>query len=151
MTRYEFTLPYPPSMNHIWRRGKDRNTGKTITYLTARAKTYRSAVAVRMAEQGMYRTMIACPVRILMAIQAPTKQIRDLSNLPKSIEDALTACGFWLDDSQVEDTRTIWADRWNPELSRVTKRGRVHMIVEISDADQEIFPGTLDDLGKIGI
>ena len=119
-----FNLPFPPSMNHIW-----RHAGKR-TYLSDRAKAI-AAVLARLLEQGVPLKAIAEPMRVTYALQAPTRRISDVDNYPKSVHDALTAARFWMDDSLVHDLRVVWADLlFMHDVPRVTKGGRVSVMVE---------------------
>jgi len=120
---YKFKLPYPPSVNSIWRRG----AGKT--YLSQRAKAYRDAVTQSMKAQGLIGEGVAVPVRVMIAVQLPDKRKRDLDNLSKLPCDALTACGFWKDDDLVDDIRICKADLVFPELERYVKKGRLYVTV----------------------
>lgn len=93
----QLTLPYPPSVNTIWRRVGAR------TLLSADGRAYREAVAQAVMLAGIRRgytadkrlevTLLACP---------PDRRRRDLDNLPKALFDALTHAGVWADDSQVD-------------------------------------------------
>jgi len=123
--RYEFNLPFPPSLNHIW-----RHAGKR-TYLSERAKAYRKAVLARLIEQGVPLKAIDVPMRVTYALQAPSKRRADVDNYPKSISDALTAAKFWDDDSLVHDLRVCWADLMFEDAPRTTKGGRVSVLVEV--------------------
>lgn len=125
MMYLSFNLPYPPSMNHIW-----RHAGKR-TYLSARAVAYRKAVLARLIEQGVPLKSIDAPMRVTYALQAPSKRRSDVDNFPKSISDALTAAKFWVDDSLVHDLRVCWADLLSDEFARTTKGGRVSVLIEV--------------------
>lgn len=125
MSNYKFSLPYPPSVNQIWRRGNGR------TYLNKRASDYRKKVADALLIEGLVNEGVERAVRVLVKVQAPDKRVRDLDNLPKVIFDSLTACKFWNDDSQVVDMRVCWADVVDCDLDRRTKKGRVHIEVVV--------------------
>lgn len=91
------TLPFPPSLNTIWRRVGSK------TLLSADGRKYRLAVAQVVAQQkGAFFEPIAGRLRVTIHVHAPDKRCRDLDNLPKSINDALTHAGLWIDDSQID-------------------------------------------------
>jgi crossover junction endodeoxyribonuclease RusA len=89
------TLPYPPSLNHLHAvvHGRKVLSAKGRAYY---AEVARSVMAQSVAPFGGKRisyTVTAFP---------PDNRRRDLSNLVKAVEDALTHAGVWNDDSQVD-------------------------------------------------
>lgn len=97
------TLPFPPSMNTIWRRVGNK------TLLSAKGREYRGEVANAVISPladhlgaGRYRFPLAGRLRVTIHVHAPDKRRRDLDNLPKAIHDALTHAGLWQDDSQID-------------------------------------------------
>ncbi len=105
------TLPYPPSMNRLWRNVAGR------TLLSAHGRSYRAAVG--------QVALVARPVRfggqrVLVSIRAwmPDARRRDLDNTLKAALDGLTHAGVYDDDSQIDELRITRAgiDRANPRL-----------------------------------
>lgn len=91
------TLPYPPSLNTIWRRVGSK------TLLSAAGRAYRLAVAQVVAQhKGAFGPPLPGRLRVTIHVHAPDKRRRDLDNLPKAINDALTHAGLWVDDSQID-------------------------------------------------
>lgn len=91
------TLPYPPSVNTIWRRVGSK------TLLSAKGRDYRAMVARSVMTQGggsHYGPETRLSVDLLVI--PPDRRRRDLDNLPKAIFDALTHAGVWADDSQID-------------------------------------------------
>lgn len=101
---YGFELPFPPSVNAIWRR-----VGRK-TLLSAAARRYRGQVVQRLLQQfGKLPRVGNGPLAVTIRARRPDARRRDLDNLPKAILDALTHAGLWGDDSQIEHLAICWA------------------------------------------
>lgn len=88
------TLPYPPSVNHYWRR-------RGAQYFVSReGKAYREAVGwqVRAARAKPLDGAIDLSVRLTM----PDRRRRDVDNVLKSLLDSLAHGGLYEDDSQID-------------------------------------------------
>ncbi|UQN06786.1 RusA family crossover junction endodeoxyribonuclease [Deinococcus sp. QL22] len=105
-----FTLPYPPSLNSIWRsivvKFKPKNP-KAIPYrakvlLSEEGRNYRRAVASCIQNYGQPRTPPGARLQLELIVSPPDLRKRDLSNIPKALEDALTHAGVWADDSLID-------------------------------------------------
>ncbi len=99
----ELLLPFPPSVNRIWRRvGKGRNT---LTILAEDARIFYLAVesicTAKRAQKELPKTPYKGKVAVDITLYPPTKQKRDLDNYTKATLDSLTKAGVWSDDSQV--------------------------------------------------
>lgn len=115
-------LPWPPSGNKLWRHLKQRRKpvlsrdGKAyylaIKSLVARARTRGELPKRPLAE--------ACQVR--MRYYPPDRRKRDAGNCEKTVYDALTKSGVWVDDMQGNDLDRKWLE---PE-----KPGRVEIEIE---------------------
>lgn len=103
MTTHVLILPYPPSANANWQHGNGR------VYLSERVRQFRREVRAAMAAQRPGSAPVAVPVALEVLATPPARmRRRDLSNLLKATEDALTHAGFWQDDSQIHDLRIRW-------------------------------------------
>ena len=97
MSRMDATtlsLPWPPSVNHYWRRA-----GANM-HISTEGKRYRKTVAMECIRQR-------CPNhngRLCVSILAhpPDRRRRDLDNVLKSLLDAMEHGGAYLDDSQID-------------------------------------------------
>ena len=91
------TLPYPPSVNHYWRRVGPR------TLISREGRTFRKNVCALLAGGGGPRKPPAGG-RIALAMDAfpPDRRRRDLDNLPKAVQDSLAHAGIYEDDSQID-------------------------------------------------
>ena len=88
-------LPFPPSVNRMWRSVQGR------VLISAEGRSYRKAVADQVLVQRAAKQLAG---RLAVSIFAfpPDKRRRDLDNLFKSVLDALTHAGVWLDDEQID-------------------------------------------------
>ena len=87
------TLPYPPSVNHYWRRVGPR------TLISKQGRKYKIDVAAECLQRGLRPT----DERVSLSIEAymPDRHRRDLDNLLKSLLDALKGYAY-RDDSQID-------------------------------------------------
>lgn len=104
-------LPFPPSVNRIWRQWKGR------TLLSKEGREYRKRVA-DMVFMERPETFGRRQLRVVIAAYLPDKRRRDLDNLSKAPLDSLQAARVFDDDSQIIDLRIYRAgvDRDNPRL-----------------------------------
>lgn len=110
------TLPWPPSVNHIYRpgRGKDRNA----RFLTKRALDYRDEVAAEVVRQDARpKRPLTGSLSVRVLARPPDRRHRDLDNVWKAMLDAIRHAGV------IEDDRFI--DRLEIERSAVTPDGEI--------------------------
>lgn len=91
------TLPWPPSVNRIWRRVGNN------TILSAEGRSYRKNVADICLVNKVSGRQINSRLSVILDANPPDKRKRDLDNLPKAVFDALTHAGVWEDDSQIDE------------------------------------------------
>ena len=89
----EFHLPYPPSVNHYWRRVGQR------TLISRGGRAFRAAVCSLLAAQGV--RPITGPLTVDVVIHPPDRRRRDIDNVQKALLDALQYGGAYADDSQI--------------------------------------------------
>jgi Holliday junction resolvase RusA-like endonuclease len=89
----ELELPYPPSVNHYWRRVGAR------TLISRGGRAFRQAVCSILAVRGI--RPLDGPLVVEVAIYPPDKRRRDIDNLQKALLDALAHGGAYHDDSQI--------------------------------------------------
>ncbi|WP_407538896.1 RusA family crossover junction endodeoxyribonuclease [Deinococcus radiomollis] len=128
-----FTLPYPPSLNSIWRSVVLTIKGKpqVRVLLSEKGREYRRSVINQVRQAGNPTTPTGARLALHLHACPPDKRARDLSNLPKALEDALTHAGVWADDSLI--------DQLTVERGPVVKGGRV--AVTITPLDATLFEG----------
>jgi len=90
----ELTLPFPPSVNHYWRRVGAR------TLISREGRCYRERIASILA----LRRVRAVPGRLAVrvTVHPPDRRRRDLDNAMKALLDALEHGGAYEDDSQID-------------------------------------------------
>ena len=89
----EFELPYPPSVNHYYRRVGPR------TLISREGRRYRESVASTLAELGVRR--MEGPLAMEVELFPPDRRRRDIDNTMKALLDSLQHGGAYRDDSQV--------------------------------------------------
>lgn len=107
------TLPLPPSINHYFARNGNR------TYLPAKVREYRKAVADIVADAG-HQTLEG-RLSVFVAVHPATKAKTDLDNRAKGLQDALTYAGVWLDDEQIDELHMV--------RRKVVKGGMVKVVI----------------------
>ena len=90
------TLPYPPSVNHYWRRVGPR------TLISREGRTFRTNVCALLARgggNGPRKPPSGGRIALAMDAFPPDRRRRDLDNLQKPVLDALEHAGVYEDDS----------------------------------------------------
>lgn len=95
MSDYEFTLPWPPSVNGYWRSFRGRQI------ISKRGREYKETVAGLMDDLNLSDEMISDRVAVRITLCPPTLRKYDIDNFCKCVFDALSKCGFWEDDELV--------------------------------------------------
>lgn len=108
------TLPYPPSVNHLYRNFR----GRSILSKGGRQYHTDSLAAILEQERHRFLGRVALEIRLYM----PDRRKRDISNTVKILEDCLTHAGIWTDDEQVDDLRIIRMGVTKPGKAVVTIR-----------------------------
>ena len=104
------TLPYPPSVNHYWRR-----VG-LHTLISREGRTFRQNVCALLGGGGMRRPPSSGRIALAMDAFPPDRRRRDLDNIQKPVLDALEHAGVYVDDSQIDllvtRRREVVPDGW---------------------------------------
>jgi crossover junction endodeoxyribonuclease RusA len=91
------TLPWPPSVNRLWRCVGGR------VLLSADGRAYRQAVAVAVLEQHGSGDPLTGRLSMTIRAYPPDRRRRDLDNLLKAILDSLEHAGsVYVNDSQID-------------------------------------------------
>ena len=111
--RAGLSLPWPPSVNHYWRRNKGLGM-----HISAEGKRFRDDVIM------LFRGFDGVMGRVAVQVTAypPDNRKRDLDNVFKALLDALSHALIIEDDSMIDDLRITRAE--------VVKGGRVDVVVE---------------------
>ena len=86
-------LPFPPSVNHYWRRVGFR------TLISREGRRFRERVMALLAARKVQP--ISGRLSVELDLYPPDNRRRDLDNLPKAVLDALQHGGAYEDDSQI--------------------------------------------------
>ena len=98
----QMDLPYPPSVNHYWRRVGAR------TLISRGGRASRQSVCALLAACGIQPLTGSLEVRI--DLYPPDRRRRDIDNTQKALLDALAQGGAYFDDSQI-----VHLDTWKHE------------------------------------
>lgn len=88
-----FELPWPPSINHYWRRVGFR------TLISREGRRFRQRVLAILAARRV--EPLQGPLAVEVEVYPPDSRRRDIDNVQKALLDALQHGGAYLDDSQV--------------------------------------------------
>ena len=89
----ELELPFPPSVNHYYRRVGVR------TLISREGRRFRKRVCASLAESRVPR--LRGPLRMEIEVYPPDRRRRDIDNVQKALLDALQHGGLYEDDSQI--------------------------------------------------
>jgi len=109
----DLVLPYPPSINHYWRRVGPR------TLISREGRAFRRDVCALLGGGGPRKPPADGRIALAMDAFPPDRRRRDLDNLQKPVLDALEHAGVYEDDSQID----LLVTRRRP----VVKPGRIEI------------------------
>lgn len=89
----ELELPFPPSVNHYYRRVGPR------TLISREGRRFREKVCALLAASGI--RPLTGPLHVEIEIYPPDRRRRDVDNFQKGLLDALERGGAFRDDSQI--------------------------------------------------
>lgn len=118
----ELVLPWPPSVNHYWRRISARQT-----IISKAGRDFREEVRRIVAESGIAKQCGALAVKRIL--YCPDWRVRDEDNLQKALNDSLVHAGA------IEGDEFICASSCEKRKS-ADKEGRV--VVQISRLDSGV-------------
>jgi crossover junction endodeoxyribonuclease RusA len=95
----EVELPFPPSVNHLWRRVGYR------TLISREGRRFRRRVVAIL--EAMRVRPLAGKLAIQVEVHPPDRRRRDLDNVLKALLDALEHGGAYTDDAQIVEIH-IW-------------------------------------------
>lgn len=108
-SKLAFTLPYPPSVNRVWRSIVIKGAVRVL--LSSEGRAYKKAVAALAPKLFL----LAGPLGIRVRVYRP-RRVGDLNNRIKVIEDALQGVAYENDD-QIEYSETFrFDDKDNPRV-----------------------------------
>ena len=89
----ELELPFPPSVNHYYRRVGPR------MLISREGRRFREQVCALLAAAGV--KPLTGSIRVEIEVYPPDRRRRDIDNLQKGLIDALEHGGAYRDDSQI--------------------------------------------------
>lgn len=89
----DLELPYPPSINHYWRRVGTR------TLISREGRRFRKAVLVILAAMNV--EPLEGDLAVHVHVHPPDHRRRDVDNVAKALLDALEHGGAYHDDGQI--------------------------------------------------
>ena len=117
-------LPWPPSLNHYYRRVGPR------TLISREGREYRKAICALLGGNGVRKPPADGRIALCMDAFPPDRRRRDLDNLHKSLADSLEHDGVYEDDSQIDLLVT--------QRREVVKGGK--LIVDILELPLRVCP-----------
>ena len=125
-------LPWPPSVNRMWRNVVIGGAARTL--LSTEGRQYRETVA-RIVARTWTGGTIRTPFDLTIRRCPPDRRKRDVDNLLKGPLDALTHAGVWADDSLICDLHVL--------LGEQTKGGLLHLEITLRPILQQALPVTV--------
>ncbi len=101
--KLRFDLPYPPSVNHYWRRVGAR------TLISRQGRAFRDSVCSLLALRRLHP--LEGWLKVHLQFFPPDRRRRDVDNIQKPVLDALQHAGVYHDDFQIVSLVT---DRLEP-------------------------------------
>lgn len=95
----ELRLPWPPSVNRIWRNVVIGRSARTLLSRDGRLYFEDAARRVQVQREGR---RIGGRAQVEIVLHAPTRAQIDIDNRAKAVLDACTKGGLWADDNQVD-------------------------------------------------
>lgn len=89
-------LPWPPSVNRMWRSVRGRNI------LSKEGRAYREAGLEVLQRQAPQCWPADVRLSVSISVYPPDRRRRDLDNMPKAVLDLLTHGSVYGDDSQID-------------------------------------------------
>ena len=90
---FEAELPYPPSINHYWRRVGGR------TLISREGRRFRERVVAILV--GRRAPPLVGSLAVEVEVYPPDNRRRDIDNVQKALLDALQHGGAYVDDNQI--------------------------------------------------
>ncbi|AUR92829.1 endodeoxyribonuclease [Vibrio phage 1.177.O._10N.286.45.E10] len=123
MSDYEFTMPWPPTMNHYHQPVRMEKGVRIIK--GQKAKQYAKEMESYLESIGLMNEMIPeeQKLSVHITLNPPTLARYDVDNRSKGVLDALSNANFYADDSQIHSLTVIKGEKSPPGnvVVKVTK------------------------------
>lgn len=114
MGKTTLSLPFPPSVNRLWRVGKGKRVYKDPSYTRWIAQCEAEIFAQRL-------TPILGSYRLQIDATRPDKRKRDIDNIIKAVSDVLQHTGIIENDHLCVEVTARWVKDGPPVLINVDK------------------------------
>jgi crossover junction endodeoxyribonuclease RusA len=117
---FEAVLPFPPSINHLWRhRIVTPRNGKPFVgvYTDAEGKAFMEEVALRCGRPAP----LLGPLSVSVTFYPPDLRGMDLDNRLKALFDALAKSGAYVNDSQIKEIHAAFGPLCRPDGKTVIR------------------------------
>lgn len=101
MSKITLELPFPPSVNRLWRMGNGR------MYRSPKYEAWRRQAIKDIDDQSGGMAIVGKYKITLLAVK-PDKRRRDLGNLEKAVSDILVTCKLVEDDHMCQSINARW-------------------------------------------
>lgn len=128
----DFRVPFPPSVNCLYRDGGKGKRPKTKRYLEWCKRAGQFIIAFK-ADNPSFVT-IREPITVLYRHGEPDiKRQRDVENYSKAISDLLKDEGIIEDDSLIKTSIADWAEDMEAGMTEVMIASRTNVRIKIDD------------------
>ena len=109
-----FSLPFAPSVNRLWRVGRNKKMYKS--------KVYEDWINVtrQLIYTGKHKPILG-EYRLTIEAVKPDKRRRDIDNIIKAVSDVLQATGLIEDDSLCQEVTARWVLK-GPEMLIIVEK-----------------------------
>jgi len=101
-------LPFPPSVNSIWKRGRNKRTKKPVVYLDAKYKLWKVAADRMLMTQKPLPKIEGHFTAVVTFDQS--KRRADVDNLLKCVMDCLQRAEIITNDRFADSVTARWGD-----------------------------------------
>jgi crossover junction endodeoxyribonuclease RusA len=113
----QIELPYPPSVNHYYRRVGAR------TLISRQGRRYRERVCAIL--RAMSVRELRGHLTMKLELYPPDRRRRDLDNVQKSLWDAMAHGGLYRDDSQIKEFACRMREPMPPDGKAIVRIGQL--------------------------
>jgi len=109
---FSLWLPYPTSVNRLWRSARNKKTGKPFVYPSGEYKAWIAEAHVAWLQQRSKLFVKRVDGRYILWMEArsPDARQRDVGNLEKAVSDFLQMEGIIANDHLAKQIVLDWSD-----------------------------------------
>lgn len=129
MVERSFWLPFPPSVNRLWRMVMVGRAPRLL--LSAEGRAYRVQAGKALLEQWVPIRPLTGRLGLYIEAFPPDRRARDLDNLCKGLLDALQHSGAIRNDADIDDLHIVRRRTMDEGQVRLTLRELARVAVDI--------------------